>query len=101
MMSKIIVASILLTLVLVEAAHLPAIDRAMAKNASHFIVGVTDAKAGDNPWQCSMRYLRCHICGVTIINEQWPVTPAHRTYGSFYIAFTINIIFFNYFMTLS
>ncbi|XP_067286737.1 chymotrypsin-like protease CTRL-1 [Pseudorasbora parva] len=41
------------------------------------IVGGTDAPAGKWPWQVSIHYDGEHICGGTLIHNQWVVTAAH------------------------
>jgi len=41
------------------------------------IVGGTEAKPGDWAWSCSMLYNARHICGGSLINEQWVITAAH------------------------
>ncbi|XP_052773864.1 coadhesin-like [Mya arenaria] len=41
------------------------------------IVGGTLAKHGQFPWQISLRYWHQHICGGTLISDQWVVTAAH------------------------
>jgi len=41
------------------------------------IVGGTEAIAGDWPWSCSMLYSGRHICGGSLINEQWVISAAH------------------------
>ncbi|CAG2166673.1 unnamed protein product, partial [Oppiella nova] len=41
------------------------------------IIGGHDAKAGDNPYMCSLRWDGSHWCGASIIGEQWVLTAAH------------------------
>ncbi|XP_077080794.1 chymotrypsin-like protease CTRL-1 [Siphateles boraxobius] len=43
------------------------------------IVGGTNAPAGNWPWQVSMHYNGRHICGGTLIHNQWVMTAAHCT----------------------
>jgi len=41
------------------------------------VVGGVQALRGDWPWSCSMRYNGRHICGGSLINNQWIITAAH------------------------
>ncbi|CAF1604944.1 unnamed protein product [Adineta ricciae] len=45
------------------------------------IVGGTVSTRGDWPWQISMERNGKHICGGSLINDQWIVTAAHCVSG--------------------
>jgi len=41
------------------------------------IVGGSIAQHGEFPWQVSLRYYGQHVCGGTLIGDQWVMTAAH------------------------
>lgn len=41
------------------------------------IVGGTTAIHGSWPWQLSLRYSGGHICGASLISEEYAITAAH------------------------
>ncbi|CAF0822574.1 unnamed protein product [Rotaria sp. Silwood1] len=46
------------------------------------IVGGVEAERGDWPWVISMRRNGNHICGGSLINDQWIITAAHCVYAN-------------------
>jgi len=45
------------------------------------IVGGDEADAHSHPWQASLQLRESHICGASIISEEWLVTAAHCVDG--------------------
>ncbi|XP_052787544.1 tryptase-2-like [Mya arenaria] len=46
-------------------------------NTAHKIVGGSVAQHGEYPWQVSIRYMGQHVCGGTLVADQWVLTAAH------------------------
>jgi len=46
------------------------------------IVGGTESKPGDWPWKISMQRNGAHVCGGSLINDQWIITAAHCVTGN-------------------
>ncbi|XP_068126493.1 transmembrane protease serine 2 isoform X2 [Hyperolius riggenbachi] len=61
------------------------------KNLDSRIVGGTEAKSGDWPWQVSLQIGRTHVCGGSIITPNWIVTAAHCVEGNNAYAFQWNV----------
>ncbi|XP_067654173.1 chymotrypsin A-like [Haliotis asinina] len=54
---------------------------------NHRIVGGGQAEPHEYPWQVSLRYKGQHLCGGTLIDDQWVLTAAHcfqQTYGNYW-----------------
>ncbi|XP_046572042.1 chymotrypsin A-like [Haliotis rubra] len=54
---------------------------------NHRIVGGGQAEPHEYPWQVSLRYNGQHLCGGTLIDDQWVLTAAHcfqQTYGNYW-----------------
>ncbi|XP_045184211.2 coadhesin-like [Mercenaria mercenaria] len=49
----------------------------LVSSTSTKIVGGKQAQHGQFPWQISLRYYGEHICGGTLISDQWVLTAAH------------------------
>nr|AGI44154.1 serine protease [Sinonovacula constricta] len=49
----------------------------VGRTSDHRIVGGTIASHGEYPWQVSLRYNGHHVCGGTLISDQWIMTAAH------------------------
>jgi secreted trypsin-like serine protease len=57
------------------------VRNAAGKRDADKIVGGTNAKAGDWAWQISLQFFGSHICGGSLINNQWILTAAHCVDG--------------------
>uniref|UniRef100_A0A8C7L144 Transmembrane serine protease 15 n=1 Tax=Oncorhynchus kisutch TaxID=8019 RepID=A0A8C7L144_ONCKI len=45
------------------------------------MVGGTDSRKGAWPWMVSLYFRGRHVCGATLIDNEWLVTAAHCVYG--------------------
>ena len=55
------------------------------------IVGGSKAKPGSWAWQISLKYNGQHICGGSLINNQWIITAAHCILTTNTAVFTVDI----------
>jgi secreted trypsin-like serine protease len=86
-----IAIAVLLMAVAGAYAQLPANcgQPAIAPNLSQKIVGGKEAVVGSWPWQVSLRRSGSHICGASIIEDNYVITAAHCTYGSAMSSFSL------------
>lgn len=45
------------------------------------VVGGTDSPKGAWPWMVSLYFRGRHVCGATLIDNEWLITAAHCVYG--------------------
>jgi len=57
------------------------IDSKLSKWIEPRIVGGEDAKHGEFPHMLQLQYLGSHMCGASIISDQWALTAAHCVEG--------------------
>ncbi|KAL5020122.1 hypothetical protein ScPMuIL_003014 [Solemya velum] len=57
----------------------------------HKIAGGTLASVGEFPWQVSLRYNGQHVCGGTLIGDQWVLSAAHCFHSLSTFVYTIAV----------
>ncbi|XP_051958824.1 serine protease 27 [Xyrauchen texanus] len=75
--SSVILLSIVTMMVCMEGSKAQTSNGCGEAPLNTRVVGGTNAPVGNWPWQVSIHYNRHHICGGTLINNQWVMTAAH------------------------
>lgn len=56
-------------------------QRLVTQNNRTRIVGGSDARREAWPWVVSLHFNSVHLCGASLVSEEWLVTAAHCVYG--------------------
>uniref|UniRef100_A0A8C3CHK9 Transmembrane serine protease 15 n=1 Tax=Cairina moschata TaxID=8855 RepID=A0A8C3CHK9_CAIMO len=59
----------------------PCGQRLVTQNNRTRIVGGSDARREAWPWVVSLHFNSVHLCGASLVSEEWLVTAAHCVYG--------------------